>query len=345
MIKVAVAGASGYTGAELLRLLVGHSEVEICAVTSRQHEGVPVSKVFPSLNGFCDLVCEPLDVASIAARADLVFTALPHKSAMDVVPGFLDAGCRIVDLSADYRLKDRDVYEHWYQPHSSPELFADAVYGLPERYRDQLVNSRLVANPGCYPTSVILALTPLLEQQLIDARSLIIDSKSGTSGAGRGLKEGSLFCEVNEGFKAYGVAGHRHMPEIEQELSQLAGFEVRINFTPHLLPVNRGILSTCYASLVKAQTTGDLLDVFEQRYAGEPFVRVLKEGDLPNIAHVRGTNFCDIGLVADARTGRAVVVSVIDNLVKGAAGQAVQNMNLMYGFSETQGLGLVPAFP
>lgn len=345
MIKIAVAGASGYTGAELLRLLVGHPEVEICVVTSRQHEGVPISQVFPSLNGFCELVCEPLDVASIAARVDLVFTALPHKSAMDVVPGFLDAGCRVVDLSADYRLKDKDVYEHWYQSHTSPELFSEAVYGLPELNRDKLEHSRLVANPGCYPTSVILALTPLLEQQLIDVRSLIIDSKSGTSGAGRGLKEGSLFCEVNEGFKAYGVASHRHTPEIEQELSRLAGFEVRINFTPHLLPVNRGILSTCYASLLTAQTTGSLLKSFEERYAGEPFVRILKEGDLPNIAHVRGTNFCDIGLVADSRTGRAVVVSVIDNLVKGAAGQAIQNMNLMYGFNETQGLGIVPTFP
>lgn len=345
MIKVAVAGASGYTGAELLRLLVGHPEVEICAVTSRQHEGLPINRVFPSLNGFCELVCEPLDVASIAARADLVFTALPHKSAMDVVPGFLNAGCRVIDLSADYRLNDQTLYEHWYHPHSSPELFSEAVYGLPERYRDKLKTSRLVANPGCYPTSVILALAPLLELQLIDVRSLIIDSKSGTSGAGRGLKEGSLFCEVNEGFKAYGIASHRHTPEIEQELSQLAGFEVQISFTPHLLPVNRGILSTCYASLVTAHTTGDLLKIFTQRYSGEPFVRVLSEGELPNIAHVRGTNFCDIGLVADPRTGRAVVVAVIDNLVKGAAGQAVQNMNLMYGFNEIQGLGIVPTFP
>ena len=345
MIKVAVAGASGYTGAELLRLLVGHPDIEICAVTSRQHEGLPISRVFPSLNGLCDLVCEPLDVAAIAARADLVFTALPHKSAMAVVPEFLKAGCRVVDLSADYRLKDKEVYECWYQPHTSPELFDEAVYGLPEHYRDAVTTARLVANPGCYPTSVVLALTPLLERQLIDARSLIVDSKSGTSGAGRGLKEGSLFCEVNEGFKAYGVASHRHTPEIEQELSRIAGFEVIINFTPHLLPVNRGILSTCYASLVSGQTSADLLQLYKQRYADEPFVRVLAEGDLPNIAHVRGTNYCDIGLVADARTGRVVVVSVIDNLVKGAAGQAIQNMNLMCGFGETQGLGIVPAFP
>ncbi len=345
MVKVAVAGASGYTGVELLRLLVGHPETDICAVTSRQHEGLPVSRIFPSLNGFCDLVCEPLDISAIAARVDLVFTALPHKSAMDVVPGFLAAGCRVVDLSADYRLKDKEIYEHWYQPHTSTELFSEAVYGLPELYRDQIKSARLVANPGCYPTSVLLALTPLLEHSAIDPRTLIIDSKSGTSGAGRGLKEGSLFCEVHEGFKAYGVGSHRHTPEIEQELSRLAGCEVCINFTPHLLPVNRGILSTCYASLVKAWSLADLLELFRQRYADEPFVRVLPEGELPNIAHVRGTNFCDIGLVVDPRTGRVVVVSVIDNLVKGAAGQALHNMNLMYGFNESHGLGIVPAFP
>ncbi len=345
MVKVAVAGASGYTGVELLRLLVGHPLVDICAVTSRQHEGVPVNRIFPSLTGFCELSCEPLDVDVLAARADLVFTALPHKSAMDVVPGFLAAGCRVVDLSADYRLNDQATYEHWYQSHTSPELFSEAIYGLPERYREQIKKARLVANPGCYPTSVILALTPLLEHQLIDARSLIIDSKSGTSGAGRGIKEGSLFCEVNEGFKAYAIGNHRHTPEIEQELGQLAGFEVCISFTPHLLPVNRGILSTCYASLVKGHSTAELLDFYQQRYADEPFVRILPEGELPNIAYVRGTNFCDIGLVVDPRTGRVIVVSVIDNLVKGAAGQALHNMNLMYGFNETNGLEIVPTFP
>ncbi|MCW8893829.1 MAG: N-acetyl-gamma-glutamyl-phosphate reductase, partial [Deltaproteobacteria bacterium] len=219
MLKVAVVGASGYTGVELLRILIGHPEVEICVVTSRQHEGVPIDQVFPSLQGFCGLVCEPLNVALIAKRVDLVFTALPHKSAMEVVPAFLQAGCRVVDLSADYRLKDQSVYEHWYQTHSSPELLKKAVYGLPELYRQQLSGARLVANPGCYPTSVILGLTPLLKNKLINAERLIIDSKSGTSGAGRGVKQGSLFCEVNEGFKAYGVANHRHMPEIEQELS------------------------------------------------------------------------------------------------------------------------------
>lgn len=345
MMRVAVAGASGYTGVELVRLLAVHPEADIRCVTSRQHEGLPINRVFPSLSGFCELVCEPLDVAAIASRVDLVFTALPHKSAMDVVPAFLEAGCRVVDLSADYRLRDLAVYEHWYQPHTSPHLFDEAVYGLPELYREQVKSARLVANPGCYPTSVILGLTPLLKHQCIDVDSLIVDSKSGTSGAGRGLKEGSLFCEVNEGFKAYGVASHRHTPEIEQELSVLASKNVQINFTPHLLPVSRGILSTCYASLTTAQTTAQLLELYHQSYAKEPFVRILPEGELPNILSVRGTNFCDIGLVADQRTGRVIVVSVIDNLVKGAAGQAVQNMNIMGGYNECLGLGIVPLFP
>ena len=345
MLKVAVVGASGYTGVELLRLLVGHPEIEICCVTSRQHEGLPINQVFPSLTSFCELICESLDVAAIAERADLVFTALPHKSAMEVVPGFLAAGCKVIDLSADYRLKDQQVYEQWYQTHSSPDLFAEAVYGLPELYADQLCSARLIANPGCYPTSVILALAPLLEKQLIDPQSLIVDSKSGVTGAGRGVKLGSLYCEANEGFKAYGIASHRHTPEIEQELSGLANGSIRLSFTPHLLPVNRGILSTCYADLLEDQSTEDLIDLYQKRYASESFVRVMPGKQLPNIAYVRGTNFCDIGLVSDRHTGRVVVVSAIDNLVKGAAGQAIQNMNIMCGFHEALGLGIVPTFP
>ncbi|NOQ41953.1 MAG: N-acetyl-gamma-glutamyl-phosphate reductase [Desulfuromusa sp.] len=345
MLKVAIVGASGYTGIELLRILVGHPEIEICCVTSRQHEGLPINQVFPSLSGFCELVCEPLDVTAIAKRADLIFTALPHKSAMEVVPGFLAAGCKVVDLSADYRLKDQDIYEQWYQVHSSPELFSEAVYGLPELYRNQLRSARLVANPGCYPTSVILGLAPLLEKQLIDPKSLIVDSKSGVSGAGRGVKLGSLYCETNEGFKAYGIASHRHTPEIEQELSGLAHSTIRLNFTPHLLPVNRGILSTCYAELLEDKTSEELIELFQQRYVDEPFVRVMPGGELPNIAFVRGTNFCDIGCVSDQRTGRVIVVTAIDNLVKGAAGQAVQNMNIICDFHEALGLGIVPIFP
>ncbi|MDB4470772.1 N-acetyl-gamma-glutamyl-phosphate reductase [Deltaproteobacteria bacterium] len=345
MLKVAVVGASGYTGVELIRLLVGHPEIEITCVTSRQHEGLPISQAFPSLTGFCELVCEALDVASIAAKSDLIFTALPHKSAMEVIPGFLEAGCKVVDLSADYRLKDQAVYEQWYQEHSSPELLSEAVYGLPELFRSDICNARLVANPGCYPTSVALGLAPLLTNDLIDPTTLIVDSKSGTSGAGRGAKQGSLYCEVNEGFKAYGVASHRHTPEIEQTLSTLAGTPVQVSFTPHLLPINRGILSTMYATLREVKSTAELIELYRQAYAGESFVRVMPGGELPNVAFVRGTNFCDIGLVSDERTGRVIVVSAIDNLVKGAAGQAVQNMNLQCGFKEQLGLGIVPLFP
>ncbi len=345
MINVSVIGASGYTGVELLRLLVNHPQVNIVSVTSRQHEGAPISKAFPSLSGFCDLVCEVLDVQAIAAKSDLVFTALPHKSAMEVIPDFLAAGCKVVDLSADYRLRDKDVYEKWYQEHTSPALLAEAVYGLPERYRSAIESARLVANPGCYPTTVILGLLPLLEQKLIDPETLIIDSKSGTSGAGRGAKQGSLFCEVNEGFKAYGVANHRHTPEIEQELSSVFGAPVLVNFTPHLLPINRGMLSTCYAKVTDVTSTDALLKLYRDRYAGDPCIRIMPGGELPNIAYVQGTNLCDIGLVYDQRTQRVIVVSVIDNLVKGASGQAVQNMNIMCGFDELLGLGILPTFP
>lgn len=345
MIKVAVVGASGYTGVELIRILVNHPDVEICCVTSRQHEGLPVSQVFPSLHGFCDLNCEALDIAAIAARCDVVFTALPHKSAMEVVPGFLDAGCKVIDLSADYRLKNQEVYERWYQEHTSPNLFGEAVYGLPELYRSSLVGARLVANPGCYPTSIILALAPLLKEGLVDTGSLIIDSKSGTSGAGRSAKLGTLFCEVNEGFKAYGIASHRHTPEIEQELEALSGAPLAVNFTPHLLPINRGILSTCYANLLEKRSTDALLDLFRNFYEEEFFVRVMPGNGLPNVAFVSGTNFCDIGLVSDERTGRVIVVSAIDNLVKGAAGQAVQNMNAICGLEESVGLKIVSTYP
>jgi N-acetyl-gamma-glutamyl-phosphate reductase len=345
MVKVAVVGASGYTGAELLRLLVNHPGVEVVCVTARQHAGAKISSVFPSLAGRIDLVCEPLEPLELGGRAELFFTALPHQSAMAAVPVLLASGAKVVDLSADYRLHDAAVYEAWYQAHTSPELLGEAVYGLPELYRAQVKDARLVANPGCYPTSVALALAPLLKGGLIDPATLIIDSKSGTSGAGRAAKVDTLFCEVNEGFKAYGVASHRHTPEIEQTLSELARAPVVVNFTPHLLPVNRGILSTCYATLTTPSTTEELLGLYDGFYREEPFVRVLPEGSLPNVAFVRGSNYCDLGLVSDPRTGRVIVVSAIDNLVKGAAGQAVQNMNLLLGFDEQTGLNVVPLFP
>jgi N-acetyl-gamma-glutamyl-phosphate reductase len=281
----------------------------------------------------------------VAEQADFVFTALPHQAAMEVVPTFLKLGRKVVDLSADYRFQDPEVYATWYQPHMNPELLTRAVYGLPEIRRHRIAGCDLVGNPGCYPTSIILGLAPLLRQGLVDLTTLIADSKSAVSGAGRGAKVDALYCEVNEGFKAYGVANHRHTPEIEQELSLLAEEQITISFTPHLVPMDRGILSTLYGKLTQEISTAELLELYRECYRDEPFVRVLPEGVYPSTLHVRGSNFCDIGLVADRRTGRVVVMSVIDNLVKGASGQAVQNMNIMNGFPEQMGLQSLPLFP
>lgn len=345
MHNVAVIGASGYTGVELLRLLALHPGVRVSAVTSRQQAGQPLAEVFPSLAGIYELTFEALEPAALAGRAEVVFTAVPHQAAMAIVPTLLEAGCKVVDLSADYRLHDPAVYAEWYDEHQTPELLGEAVYGLPELYRERVRGARLVANPGCYPTSVALALTPLLREGLIDPATIIIDSKSGTSGAGRAAKVDTLYCEVNEGFKAYGLPRHRHTPEIEQTLSEAAGSPVTVSFTPHLLPVNRGILSTCYASLKTGLTTAELVEHYRRVYADEPFVRVLPAGRLPNISQVRGSNFCDLGVCADPRTGRVIAVAAIDNLVKGAAGQAIQNMNLLLGLPEGAGLGAAALVP
>jgi len=345
MHRVAVVGASGYTGVELLRLLAGHPEVEVTCVTSRQQAGQPLSATFPSLAGIYDLKFEALEAAELAGRADVVFLAVPHQAAMGMVPDLLAAGCRVVDLSADYRLRDASVYAEWYEPHQTPELLAEAVYGLPELYRERIREARLIANPGCYPTSAALALLPLLRHRLIDPATIIIDSKSGTSGAGRAAKVDTLYCEVNEGFKAYGLPRHRHTPEIEQTLSCVAGVPVTISFTPHLVPANRGILSTCYAALAGSSSVDDLLALYRQEYVDEPFVRILPKGVLPNISQVRGSNFCDVGLAVDPRTRRVIAVATIDNLVKGAAGQALQNMNQMLGCAEEAGLRGAPLFP
>lgn len=345
MLKIAIVGASGYTGIELLRILNNHPEVAVTCMTSEQSAGKPISDIFPSLRGRYDTILENLEPVRIAEKADFIFTALPHKAAMEVVPTFLKLGKRVVDLSADYRLRDAKEYEAWYEPHMNPELLAKAVYGLPEVRRDKIAEAYLVANPGCYPTSVILGLAPLLKAGLLDTKTIIADSKSGVSGAGRSAKVDSLYCEVNEGFKAYGVASHRHTPEIEQELSLLAGGKLKISFTPHLVPMDRGILSTIYTTPKAEQKTGELLKLYRDFYQDEPFVRVLPEKSFPSTSHVRGSNFCDIGLTVDARTGRIIIVSAIDNLVKGAAGQAVQNMNIMNGFPENMGLELLPLFP
>lgn len=346
MLHVAIVGASGYTGVELIRILDRHPEVRITSVTSEQSAGKRISELFPTLRGRCDLVLEPLEPAAIADKAELIFTALPHQAAMAVVPAFLAAGKRVVDLSADYRLHDPAVYGAWYEAHKNPELLPEAVYGLPELRREAVRQARLVANPGCYPTSIALGLKPLLEAGLIDPATIIADSASGVSGAGRAAKVDSLYCEVNEGYKAYGVGGvHRHTPEIEQELSLLAGQPVTITFTPHLVPMDRGILSTIYATPTRAVTSDELVALYADSYRDEPFVRPLPRGQFPSTAFVRGSNFCDIGVTLDSRANRVIVVSAIDNLVKGASGQAVQNMNLLCGFPETLGLEGLALYP
>jgi N-acetyl-gamma-glutamyl-phosphate reductase len=345
MLKVAVVGASGYTGVELLRILSGHPEVAVTCVTSERSAGKTVAEIFPSVRDRYTQVLEKLEPMQVCEKADFIFTALPHQAAMLVVPSFLEKGKKVVDLSADYRFHDPALYGAWYQPHMNPDLLAKSVYGLPELHRKAIAGSDLVGNPGCYPTSIILGLAPLLKKGLLDISTIIADSKSAVSGAGRGAKVDTLFCEVNEGFKAYGIASHRHTPEIEQELSFLAGAPVTISFTPHLVPMDRGILSTLYATLTKETSVKELLSLYQKFYRNEGFVRILPEGVYPSTLYVRGSNFCDIGLTIDKRTGRVIVVSAIDNLVKGASGQAVQNMNIMNGFPENLGLDALPLFP
>ncbi len=346
MINVGIVGASGYTGAELARILCNHPEVKIAVATSRQYAGRPLSDIFPNLRNNVEILCDNPSVEELCQKADLFFTAVPHKTAMDLVPSLLAAGKKVVDLSADFRLRDVAVYEHWYQPHSSSQLLKEAVYGLPELYRQNIAGCRLVANPGCYPTSIILGLAPLLQAKAIDPQSIIADSKSGASGAGRTAQTGSLFCEVHDGFRPYKVGrSHRHTPEIEQELGALAGLEVKITFTPHLLPIARGILSTVYATLNPGFDIQEIKDLYRDRYTPEPFIRLLEDDIFPATQYVRGSNFCDISFKIDPATKRIIIMSAIDNIVKGASGQAVQNMNIMCGFAETAGLGTVPLFP
>jgi N-acetyl-gamma-glutamyl-phosphate reductase len=335
MVRVAILGASGYSALELIKLLLRHPEVEITALTTRQTDARHVGEVHPSLAGRLDLRLENLAPSQLAERADCAFCCLPHGASAAAVKELLAAGKRIVDLSADYRLNDPAEYAEWYGvEHPDAARMAETVYGLPELYREQIVGAKLVANPGCYPTSAALALAPLLRKGVIAPDGIIIDSKSGVSGGGREPKPTFHFPECNESVSAYGVGTHRHMPEIDQVLSDAAGTEVQTVFTPHLIPMDRGILSTCYAMPVVEISTEDVLSLLRKFYAREPFVRV--SAALPTTKQVTGTNFCD--LTARYVRGRVIVVSVIDNLIKGASGAAVQNFNLMYGFPETTAL-------
>ncbi|MBR9972452.1 N-acetyl-gamma-glutamyl-phosphate reductase [Magnetospirillum sulfuroxidans] len=343
-VKVAILGASGYTGAELVRMLANHPSFRMTALTADRKAGQEMASVFPQ--------CAALDLPRLVsidqvdfAGIDAVFCALPHGTTQEVIAA-LPAHVKIVDLSADFRLYDLDAYNTWYgHPHKAPALQTQAVYGLTELKRAAIATARLVANPGCYPTSVQIPLVPLLKAGLIEADDIIIDAKSGTSGAGRAAKENILYCEVTEGLHAYGIASHRHAPEIEQELSEAARKDVVVSFTPHLIPMSRGMLSTINVRLAAGAKAADLRAAWTQVYGDEPFVKVLAAGVAPQTRHVRGSNYCFINAFDDRLPGRAIICSVIDNLVKGASGQAVQNMNLMFGLAETTGTNQQPLFP
>ena len=345
MIKVGIAGASGYTGLELIRLSVNHPEIELSVLTSETYKGKSIADVFPSLNGIIDIELQSLN-SEILKACDVVFLALPHTAGMDILPQLLGADCKVIDLSADYRLNDADAYPEWYSlTHTHPELLSQAVYGLPELHREKIKTAQVVANPGCYPTSVILALAPLMNTDWVDLNSIISDSKSGVSGAGRKPSLATQYSEANEGLSPYGLAGHRHTPEMEQELSSLAGKSINISFSPHLIPMSRGMLSTVYINLKKKLCDDDLIQHYQKFYSDEYFVRVLGKDKFANTHSVAGSNFCDIGIKVDERVNRLVLTSSLDNLIKGESGQAIQNMNIMLGFEEKTGLQSPALFP
>jgi N-acetyl-gamma-glutamyl-phosphate reductase len=345
-VKVGIAGAAGYTGCELVRLLAMHPHAEISwLMTGKTHEGKRLHEVFPHLRGLPERVFEPMEPAS-ARGVDLVFLATPHGVALSIVPEFLRGGCRVIDVSADYRLKDPKTYEAWYeQKHTAPELLEEAVYGLTELYRSELPGARIVANPGCYPTASILALAPILKEGLVQLDSIVIDAKSGVSGAGRSLSLRAHFSETTEDLQAYSPVRHRHVPEIEQEVSRLAGAKTSVTFVPHLVPMVRGMLATVYCKPFAKVDTGQLESLYKSFYEGEPFVEVLTGGELPRTKNVWGTNRCEIAVRHHTATSTILVVSVIDNLVKGASGQAVQNMNVVFGLPETSGLESLALYP
>ena len=345
-IKAGIIGATGYAGGELVRILSRHPEVEIVWYGSRSYIDQNYADVYRNMFEIVDAKCLDDNMEELAERADVIFTATPQGFCASMMSEEILSKTKIVDLSADFRIKDVKTYEKWYGiEHKSPQFIEEAVYGLCEVNREQIKGARLIANPGCYTTCSILTAYPLAKEGMIDMSTLIVDAKSGTSGAGRGAKVPNLYCEVNENIKAYGVASHRHTPEIEEQLGYAAGEEVLINFTPHLVPMNRGILATEYAKLTKKVTPEEVKAVYDKYYAKETFVRVMGDGVCPETKWVEGSNYVDIGFKIDERTGRIIMMGAIDNLVKGAAGQAVQNMNLLFGLDETMGLDLVTMFP
>ena len=351
MVKVGIIGATGYAGNELVRLLIGHKDVEIMWYGSRSYIDKKYAEVYQNMFEIVEDTCLDDNMEELASKVDVIFTATPQGFLAGVLTEEILSKVKIIDLSADFRIKDVKTYEKWYKiEHKSPQFIEEAVYGLCETNRDKVKGARLIANPGCYTTCSILTAYPLVKEGLIDPDTLIIDAKSGTSGAGRGAKLPNLFCEVNENMKAYGVTNHRHTPEIEEQLGYAAGKEIMVNFTPHLVPMNRGILATEYAALNRKAdgtlpTYGEVKAIYDKYYKNEKFVRVLEKDICPETKWVEGSNYVDVYFKIDERTGRIVMMGALDNLVKGAAGQAVQNMNLLFGFDEAEGLNLVPMFP
>ncbi len=338
-VKASIIGATGYVGVELTRLLCMHPEVSLAHLVSQSYAGQSMADVYPAFSGVVEAKLSDAPYEQVAAESDVIFCALPHGASAQVVAQLYESGKVVVDMSADYRYRDADTYAAWYgAAHPRPELLQKSVYGLPELYAKDIATANLIGNPGCYTTCSILALHPLVKAGLVKTNGLIIDAKSGTTGAGRGPKAEFQFCEVNEGLRAYSVAKHRHTSEIEQELSLAAGAPLTVQFTPHLLPVERGIFATCYAPLAGKAAHADLLAAYREAYKDAPFVYLYKEGALPELKNVRGSNFCHIGFVIDGRTNNVVVVSCLDNMVKGAAGQAVQNMNIRFSFAQETGL-------
>ena len=340
-IKAGVVGATGYAGAELVRLLTGHPQAELAAISSVSFTGQALSDIYPAYYHICDLVCGTQE--EVVEKSDVVFAALPHGLSQELAKTCYDAGKVFIDLGADFRLENEDDYKEWYGgTYLYKELHEQAVYALPELFREQIRGKKIIANPGCYTTAVPLALYPALEAGLIEKDGIIADCKSGVTGAGRKPTQGNHYPELNESFTAYKVAAHRHTPEIEQTLSKMVGSPLKVTFVPHLLPINRGILATCYAKLKPGVTEDQLWEAYHARYDGEYFVRLLEKGQVANVKNVRYSNFCDVSLFVDSRTGTFIAISAIDNMVKGAAGQAIQNMNLSFGLEETAGLTIVP---
>lgn len=345
-IKVGIVGATGYAGEELIRILLRHPHTEIVYISAKIEEAQNIEDIFPQFRGYISLRCENLDIEKLSKICDVAFLSLPHNVSMDVVPPLREKGLRVIDLSADFRFKNRETYEKWYGVvHRGEKFLKEAVYGLPEIYREMIKKSNLIANPGCYPTSIILAIYPLLKRGLVRKSGIIVDAKSGVSGAGRAGSLRLIHAECHGSVRAYSIASHRHQPEMEEVLSNLLGEDISIIFSPHLVPMNRGILSVVYLELKEIVSIDNLRDTFFNFYNKEYFVRILPQGQLPETRFVRGTNNCELGIILSEKTGHVVVVSAIDNLVKGASGQAVQNMNLMFGLEETSGLTELPVVP